>query len=124
VRGGAVGVAVPVQAGQLGRQRIPPRRRGRLGRLVGVEADPDRHLGRVVALERLKVVADGHAGHGGPPNRSRIESACAGSCSSSASATTWAPTLRSAASSRWTTWTCLVKSATVSAWPKRAEPNV
>ena len=96
---GAVGVAVPLHAGQLGRERVPPRRRRRLGRLVGVEADPRPTPGasgspRAPAGRRAR--ARGSRPVTRPPSRSRIESACAGSCSSSASATTWPPTLRSA----------------------------
>jgi hypothetical protein len=45
-RGGvAVGVAVPVEAGELGLEGLPEARRGRLGGLVGVQADVDVDLG-------------------------------------------------------------------------------
>ena len=61
-RGAAVRVAVPLDAGQLGGERVPPGGGRRLGRLVGVQPDRHRHLRRVVALQRLEVVADGHRG--------------------------------------------------------------
>jgi hypothetical protein len=53
--------------------------RGRLGRFVGVEADGDLHLGRVVPRHQRQVVA--RRDHDGPPGlvRMRTDSACAGS---------------------------------------------
>ena len=60
----AVGVAVPLERGQLGGERVGEAGRRRLGRLVGVEADGHVDLGRVVALHEREVVArrDGHDG--------------------------------------------------------------
>ena len=60
---GAVGVAVPLDPRQLGREGIAPRGRRRERRLVGVQPHADVDLWRVVPLERAQVVADGdHAG--------------------------------------------------------------
>ncbi len=60
-----IGVAVPLDAGQLSRERVAPggRRRGR--RLVGVQPDADVDLRGVVALEGAQVVADRNHRDGG-----------------------------------------------------------
>ena len=55
---GAVGVAVPVDVGRRSAASASAKPAGRrLGRLVGVEADGDVDLGRVVALHEREVVA-------------------------------------------------------------------
>ena len=55
-----VGIAVPVDPGDLRSHGISERRRRRFGRFVGVQPDPDVDLCGVVPLEGAQVVTDGN----------------------------------------------------------------
>jgi hypothetical protein len=61
--GPAVGIAVELDARQLGAQRVHPGAGRRDGRLVGVEPDRHVHLGRVVPLDELQVGSHGNRRH-------------------------------------------------------------
>ena len=64
--GGAIGVAVPVDRAEPGRDLVAPAGRRRERRLVRVEAHLDVDLRRVVALQRPQVVAHRHEVGSGP----------------------------------------------------------
>ncbi len=72
---GPIRVAVPVELGQLRRQRLAEPLGGRLGGLVGVEPDIDLHLGRVVPGQQGEIGP--RADHRAGPRRTRIDSAWA-----------------------------------------------
>src|SRR5581483_191421 len=116
---GPVGVALERKRTQLVEQRIAPRVRRRVRRLVGVEPHGHVDLRRVVTLEVAEVIAQLHR-----RSRNRTDSAWAGRPSSSASAATYGATRSRVPSERLTTWMHLRKSSTRSALLNRAVPNV